>query len=223
MKKFFSGFSREALFLFVLAGVLLYLTVPDVVVYLKPAISFEELLEEGGQELKAGSHVSGRVPYVLDSFASESTYTQRSDGSRSGSRKTGGYYPLFSYSGLIALKCRQADVAVLDQLAGETYQYLLGAEEPATEFFMEGKAEPLNEELTGYYYEYMEELGSTRAELEAAGQPLCIRYVSFTSVWVMFAIAILLAALGVLIFLRRYRVAVHGSGLGRAEDLPDVP
>ena len=47
-----------------------------------PAVSFQEILD--GEEVKAGSHVKGDIVYVLDYFATESTYTQRSDGSRSG-------------------------------------------------------------------------------------------------------------------------------------------
>ncbi|MCI8622751.1 MAG: hypothetical protein HFG26_03720 [Provencibacterium sp.] len=223
MKNILRGFSREVFFFLVFAGFLLYMTVPDVVIFLKPAISFEELLEEDGRTLEAGSHVSGRVPYVLEHFASESTYTQRSDGSRSGSRSTGRFYPLFWTGGLAALKCRQADVETLDQLAEETYLYLMTGEEPTTVFSMEGKAEPLNEKLTNYYREYMADMDFTADELDALGQPLCVRYVNFTAVWVMFAIGVLLAVLGVLLFLRRYRLAVHGSGLQRAEDLPDVP
>ena len=62
-------------------GIALYLSVPDLIISFKPAISFEELLEEDGRELTSGSHVTGKVVYALDYFASESSYTRRSYGS----------------------------------------------------------------------------------------------------------------------------------------------
>lgn len=56
-------------------GMLLYMCAADLVVSFKPAVSFEELLEEG-KELKPGSHVEGNVVYALDYFASESNLYQ---------------------------------------------------------------------------------------------------------------------------------------------------
>ncbi len=104
-------------------GMLLYMCAADLVVSFKPAVSFEELLEEG-KELKPGSHVEGNVVYALDYFASESTYTKRSDGSRSGSRKSGNYYMIPAATGCFALKCRQADVDALNSLSEETFEII---------------------------------------------------------------------------------------------------
>lgn len=204
-------------------GIILYSAVPDLMISFKPAISFEELMEEDGRELKAGSHVSGKVVYALDYFASESSYTKRSDGSRSGSRKSGNYYLIPSANGYFALKCPQADVEVLDQLSEETFSYLSSGTEPSTEFFTEGKAELLEGNLVSYYEEYLGELGYTEDEIEELGAPLVIRYVNFTAVRVMTGIGLVLLLLGLWLLRRGYRREVRGSGLRRAADLPDVP
>ena len=204
-------------------GIILYSAVPDLIVSFKPAISFEELMEEDGRELKEGSHVSGKVVYALDYFASESSYTKRSDGSRSGSRKSGNYYLIPSANGYFALKCPQADVEALDQLSEETFSYLSSGAEPSTEFFTEGRAELLEGNLVSYYEEYLRELGYTEDEIRELGDPLVIRYVNFTAVRVMTGIGIVLLLLGLWLLCRGYRREVRGSGLRRAADLPDVP
>ena len=108
IKKLFSGLGRDVLLLFVIGGVLLYQTAGTALVSIKPAVSFEDMLD--GAEVKPGTHVAGDVVYAFDYFASETSYTQRSDGSRSGDRKNGNYYLIPIANGYIGLKCRQADV-----------------------------------------------------------------------------------------------------------------
>lgn len=220
-KNILRGFSFQVLMIFVIAGILLYMSVPEVIVAMKPPISYEDMLEEG-TSVKAGDHVDGRVVYVLDYFATESTYTQRSDGSRSGDKPSGRYYILPTSDNFIALKCRQADVETLEQLAEETWTYMLEGIEPATEFSMAGKVEILDPQLAGYYQEYLEDMGYTAEELDALGDPLVVRFVSFTSCWVMLGIGAALVLVGVFLFRRNYRIAAYGSGLPTAEDLPDV-
>ncbi len=203
-------------------GMLLYMCAADLVVSFKPAVSFEELLEEG-KELKPGSHVEGNVVYALDYFASESTYTKRSDGSRSGSRKSGNYYMIPAATGCFALKCRQADVDALNSLSEETFDYMMSGTEPSTEIFVEGQAELLEGNLAGFYKEYLGELGYTEAEIQQMGEPLVVRYVNFMAVRIGFVLGLVLVLLGLLLLRAGYRREVRGSGLKRAEDLPDAP
>jgi len=119
IKKLLGGLGRDVLLLFVIGGVLLYQTAGAALVSIKPAVSFEDMLD--GAEVKPGTHVAGNVVYAFDYFASETSYTQRSDGSRSGDRKNGNYYLIPIANGYIGLKCRQADVADLDKLSEETF------------------------------------------------------------------------------------------------------
>lgn len=220
IKKFLSGLGRDVLILLILGGIMIYQSAADLVISLKPAITFEQMLD--GKEVKAGSHVAGDVIYVLDYFASQSTYTQRSDGSRSGSRKSGNYYLIPTSTGYIGLKSRQADVDALNTLTDETFEYLETGTEPTTTVFMQGSVEVMSSKVTKYYQEYLEDLGYTETEIEEMGDPLMIQYVNFTAVRAMFAIGVVFIILAFFILWRRYKRALRGSGLLKAEDLPDV-
>lgn len=174
--------------------------------------------------MKAGDHVSGKVPYVFDTFASEETYTQYKDGSRSAGKASGMYYLVPTADAFIAMKGRQADVEVLDGLIEETWTYMMTGEEPAAEFSMDGKVEVLEPQLAGYFKDYLrDELELTDDVIESLGEPLVVRYVNFTACWVMTAIGFALVLLGALLFRRGYRLSKYGSGLKRAEDLPGTP
>ncbi|MDE7218706.1 MAG: hypothetical protein K2O45_03660 [Oscillospiraceae bacterium] len=222
IKHILGGINWGVIILIAFGGMMLFQSVPEDIIALKPAVSFEDMLDEG-VEVKAGAHVSGKVPYVFDAFASEETYTRYSDGSRSGSKASGAYYLVPTAEAFIAMKGRQADVGILDDLIDETWDYMETGIQPKTEFSMEGKTEVLEGQLARYFKEYLMDLGYTEAELEEMGDPLVVRTVNFTACWVMTAIGLVLVLLGVLLFRRGYRVAKYGSGLSRAEDLPDVP
>lgn len=205
------------LLLFTLGAAALYKYIPEDIITLKPAISFEDMLEEG-MEVKAGDHISGRVPYVLDCFASESAYTQYGNG-RTSSWDTGKYYLLPTTGSFIALKSRQSDVAALDALIDETWAYLAedGAE-PATIFSMEGKAVVLDDRPARFYREYLMDLGFTESDLDALGDPLVVERVNFVACWGMTAVGLGLLVLGSLLFRSSYRVAKYGYGHKSGED-----
>lgn len=188
------------------------------IVSLKPAVSFEDMLDD--KEVSPGTHVSGDVVYTLDYFASESTYTKRSDGSRSGSRKSGNFYLVPTSTGYIAVKCRQADVEAFNKLVDETFEFLSTGTEPTTKVFMEGTVKPLSGQLVSYYNEYLEELGYTESEIQEMGEPLVVQYVAFGFVRGFFIAGLVLLLLLLLLIRNNYKRAVRGSGLNRVEDLP---
>lgn len=220
IRRLFRCMGRGTWMLLAVGATLLYLTAADFVVSIKPAVSFEDMLD--GKEAKVGSRVAGDVVFAMDYFASESTYTRYEDGSRSGSRKSGNYYLIPTAGGYIALKSRQADVSALNALSKETFEYMDNGPEPSTEIYMQGKVERMEGTLAGYYEEYLEELGYTAAEIEAFGEPLVIQYVSFIAVRSMFAAALLILFLDLFFLRRRYKRAGEDRGFKRAEDLPDV-
>lgn len=220
IKKFLSGFGRGTLILLMFGAILIYQSAADLVVSLKPAVSFEQMLD--GTEVKAGSHVAGDVLYALDYFASQSTYTQRSDGSRSGSRKSGNYYLIPTSTGYIGLKSRQSDVEALNTLTDETFQYLETGTEPTTTVFTQGSVEVMGDKIAKYYREYLEDLGYTESEIEDMGEPLVIQYVNFQAVQISFVFGVFLIVLTCFLLWRRYKRALKGSGLPKAEDLPDI-
>ena len=69
-KYILGGINWGVILLVLFGGMMLFQSIPEDIIALKPAISFEDMLEEG-TEVKAGAHVSGKVPYVFDAFASE--------------------------------------------------------------------------------------------------------------------------------------------------------
>ena len=194
-----------------------YMSARDFVVSLKPIISFEDMLN--GEELKVGSHVEGNVPFIIDYFATETSTTKYKDGSTRSS-KNGRYYLIPTATGYVGLKGREVDVSELGKITDETYEYLMGGPEPTTEKYMTGVVDPMDDELAGYFYEYLEDMGYTQSELDAMGEPLVIKFVSFTAVRIMFAISIFLLILTVFLIIRKYKKEGQGSGLKRAEDLP---
>lgn len=202
-KKLTGAFGGGALLLIAAGLIMMFAAYGDLIVSLKPAVSFQDMLD--GKEVKVGSHVAGDVVYVLDYFASESTYTRRSDGSRSGDRANGNYYLIPTEEGVIGFKSRQADVADMDKLIDETYDFLAGGTEPSTKIFIQGTVEVMEDELARYYEEYLTDMGYTQGEIEAMGEPLIIQYRSFTSVRVVFLIGLVMAALGVFLTIRRYK------------------
>ena len=175
----------------------------DFIVSFKPAVSFQDMLD--GKEVKAGSHVAGDVVYVLDYFASESTYTQRSDGSRSGDKANGNYYLIPTESGFIGLKSRQVDVADMNKLTDETYDFLVDGTEPTTKIYMQGTVEVMEDELVQYYEEYLMDMGYAKSEIDDMGEALVIQIRSFTAVRVLFGIGLVLVLLGVFFIVRRYK------------------
>ena len=99
------------------------------------------------------------------------------------------YYLVPTADAFIAIKGRQADVGVLDDLIDETWDYLLTGEEPTSEFSMEGKTEVLEPQLAGYFQDYLrDELELSDSEIDALGDPLVVRTVNFTACWVLTAI-----------------------------------
>ena len=221
IKKLIHCIRKDVLILLAAGGIVLYQTAPDIVACIRPAISFQDMLD--GEEVKPGSRIAGNVVYSFDSFATESTYTRYSDGSRSGSRKSGKYYLLPMADGFIGLKCRQVDVAAMDQLTDETYEILMSSDSGAkatTEIYTQGIVREMDKEIAGLYQRYWEDNGFTQEDIEALGTPLLIEFLSFNAVRIGFAIGVLMVLIAVFIVFVRYRKAYEGSGLRRAEDLP---
>lgn len=220
IKKILRAFQMDVLVLLIFGGTLIRLSSADMFVSLKPSISFEQMLN--GSEVKAGDCVAGNVLYALDSFAAQSTYTRRSDGSRSGSRNSGKYYLIPTSSGYVGLKSRQSDVEALDTLSEETFQYLETGSEPTTTLFMQGSVKVMEDSLVKYYTEYLEDLGYTEAEIQSMGEPLVIQYTNFTAVRIMFAAGIVLIVLAFLLLRLKYKRILRRSRLNKAEDLPNL-
>ena len=69
---------------------------------------------------------------------------------------------------------------------------------------MQGSVEVMEGQLEKYYREYLADMGYTEGEIADMGQPLVIKYVSFTAVRVLFLIGLALVGLAVFFVWRRY-------------------
>ena len=67
----------------------LFMALPEFFISLKKPVDFNMLTDA---EIKSGLHVEGDVYLILDTFATEETYTKNSDGSRTPSKVSGYYY-----------------------------------------------------------------------------------------------------------------------------------
>lgn len=217
-KRLLKAIRFDVILLVVFTAEILYMSAGDFIVSFKPAVSFEEMLD--GKEVKAGTHVKGDIPFVIDYFATETSYTQYKDGSRSGGKKSGRYYLIPTAEGYIGLKGREADVSELEKLADETYDYLMGGAEPTTVKHFEGSVEVMEAQLVTYYREYLADMGYTQEEMDAMGDPLVIEFMSIGGVRGIFAIGLVLLAITIFLIRRRYKRLGEGSGLKKAEDLP---
>ena len=61
----FRGLSTAVMMLFMIGGMILYLTTGDMIVSFKPAVSFEDMLDENSEGMKAGQHVKGMSWIIL--------------------------------------------------------------------------------------------------------------------------------------------------------------
>ena len=214
IKRFLEGFGKGTLLMLFVGGIMLYQTTSEFLVSLKPAISFADMLEEG-TVLRPGDHVGGEVVYALDYFATESTYTRYSDGSRSGDRKAGRYYLIPTASGFVGLKSREQDVAALDTLSEETFTYLESGAEPSTQIYTEGIVQVMEGDEAGFFTDYLESMGYTKEEIDAMGEPLLIRYRSFMAIRIMFLIGASLCLLTIVLLCRRYKALCRDLEVAR--------
>ena len=64
----------------------LFMVLPEFFISLKKPVDFNMLTDA---EIKSGLHVEGDVYLILDTFATEETYTENKDGSRTPSKVSG--------------------------------------------------------------------------------------------------------------------------------------
>ena len=205
VKRLFGALSVNICILLVIGGGIMFSAGGDFIVSFKPAVSFEEMFN--GAEVKAGSHVAGEVVYSLGYYAAESTYTQRSDGSRSGDKANGRYYliPIAEGENYIGLKAREVDVSAMEKVTKETEEWILGGAEPSTKIVMQGTVEVMEGQLADFYKESLMGLGYSRSDIDDMGEPLVVQYRSFTAVRVMFGVGLGLVLLGVFFIYRVYK------------------
>ncbi len=169
---------------------LLLATLQNFLTALKPAVDIAYLLDHGAGE---GMHVAGRVPYTYDCFA-DMTETARG-------RVQAYYYALPAAEGIIVLAVSPEKKKAMDILLEETFDYLESGYLPETVVEVEGYVEKARGRLPYLLSQYMEDIGYTKEEVEAMGEPLMIREAadSLHKARILAPVGMILLASGVLL------------------------
>lgn len=225
-EKIFAGFSRGVLILLTVGVVLATLSGGWGIPALKSAQDFGYLLDNPA---KPGMHIKGDVCYTYECFASEETYTQRSDGTRSAGKLSSYYYAIPTWDGVIGLRVPADDYRDMESLLSETVAYLENGTEPSTVVRVDGCIRRMDSATAGLFEDYLELLGYTRAEIADMGDFLIIEQpASMNQMKVIFLVGVGLIALAVLWFVincvrygkaQKRQAAAYGaqSGYGAAQ------
>lgn len=183
---------------------------------LMPSHDYSYVLENG---IKNGQHIKGEIFYSIEGFASKESYTQY-ETYRTASETDGYYYviPVGEY-GMAAIYVHKDDVAAMERLTEETYNYVMGGEVPQTSIYFDGVVKKMDKELEGLedaFREELEYLGYTESEVEemlsnfSGGECLVLSGPKdISTVYVMFAIEFIMILWTIILFIRNYRVELE--------------
>lgn len=208
------GFSPLNLILLIFGCIILAVTIQGhLFQLLMPAHDYEEILENGIEE---GDHVKGDISFCFGKFATQETYTQY-ETYRTGAKTSGYYYivPTGEY-GLTAIYVRKDDKAAMDALTKETYAFLDGGADTQTVLHFNGVAMQMDKSLAGLEKAFKEQLdtwGYTQEDIDKLladtdGKFLVLEGpADVTVLYVMAGIGLVLIALAIFFYVRRYKKA----------------
>ena len=168
MRKFIMSFSRGIITLLIIGIALIGMSHEAGFAALKKPVDFDYLLDN---KPETGMHVKGDVMYIYDCFASEETYTERRDGSRSGSKLTSEYYilPAEGEYPFVVLQAPADDSGWLGKIIDETWEYLEYGTEPKTKVAVDGYIVKAEKDLKKLLDDYLLDVWEyTEAELAGA-------------------------------------------------------
>lgn len=190
---------------FLLFGIFfLYMSAGDFVTSLKSPKDFEDVLNG---EISAGDRVEGRVPYLLDAFASEQTWTENRSNNSVTPKKTSHYYYVLPFGdGYMGLTVSKDDASEAKDLTDQTYGYLAGGSYPSANLVVDTRIAKMDGELAEMFREELEEYyGFTSREIDQM-ELLMAEPRSFTAVRVFFIIGTVSSLLGIALLVRRFRM-----------------
>lgn len=188
--------SRVGLILILIGGLMLWPSLQDTITSFQAPKSFEDVLEEGAVP---GEHVSGRVPYLLDTFASMETWTENSRTHATTSKRTSfRYYVLPGGEGYLGLSVASHSFSSANSLVEQTYACLLeNGEEPTAELIVDARVVEMEEELAQLFREDLQDYyGYTDQDLEAMGAPLLVEPRAFGTIRAFCGVGIVLILAG---------------------------
>ncbi len=188
--------SRVGLILILIGGLMLWPSLQDTITSFQAPKSFEDVLEEGAVP---GEHVSGRVPYLLDTFASMETWTENSRTHATTSKRTSfRYYVLPGGEGYLGLSVASHSFSSANSLVEQTYACLLeDGGEPTAELIVDARVVEMEEELAQLFREDLQDYyGYTDQDLEAMGAPLLVEPRAFGTIRAFCGVGIVLILAG---------------------------
>lgn len=206
MSSFFRRISRGGLILAAIGVFLLVTSVPDTLVSFKEAKNFEDVMM-GDVEIAAGDHVEGQVPFLLDTFAIEQTWTENTSNNSVTPKKTSRrFYVMPCGDGFAGLSVGSTSASAANDLVDQTYGYFNGGAAPTAELILDCRVSEMNEELAGMFRDEMRDYYElTDQEIESLGTLLMVEPRSFTTVRIFSGAGAGFVLLGLLLLVLRWR------------------
>lgn len=210
MGRFLNKISAAGLILALVGAVLLGFSTQDTVISFKEARSFEDVLQHGAEP---GDHVAGRVPFLLDSFASMQTWTENSSNNSRTPKKTSSlYYVLPGGDGYLGLTVHSSSFSQAKKLVDQTYGYFSGGAAPTAELELDVRVTRMDDELAEMFRKEMREYyGFSETEIDAMGQLLMAEPRAFGTIRVFCAAGAALFLAGAVLLVLRWKKTTANS------------
>lgn len=204
--RLFNKISGTGLILFLIGTVLLGFSLRDTVISFKAVKSFDDVL---AGNVAAGDHVAGRVPYLLDSFATMQTWTEdRANNSRTPKKTSSRYYVLPGGQGYLGLTVHSSNFSPAGKLVDQTYGYLSGGAAPTAELELDTRVVEMDSELAEMFRQTLrEDYGFSKADIDAMGPPLMAEPRAFGTIRVFCGAGGALFLLGAALLIRYWHRA----------------
>lgn len=197
---------------------LLFVSLSDTLASFGQAKDFDDLIDG---KVEVGDRVCGDIYYALDYFASEETWTERDDGSRTAAKTSKYYYIIPAGDDFAAIEINASQGRAMEKLANETWDYLMGGDDTTSFVPFDGRVKLLAKEepeLVGYYEDAMEQFGYTQSELDEMGPVLLLIPRAYGAIRACCAIGAAFLAVSIVLAAKTFRPARTKKG-----GAPEVP
>lgn len=194
------------------AAVLLFFSLGDTLASFGQPKDFGDLIDGA---VEVGDRVCGEIYYALDYFATEESWTERSDGSRTAAKTSAYYYIIPAGDSFAAIEINASKGSAMSRLADETWDYLMGGDDTTTIVEFDGRVKLLEREepdLVGYYEDAMEDFGYTRSEIEEMGPVMLLIPRAFNVIRGFCAVGAAFLVIAVFLAVRTFRPARTKKG-----------
>ena len=197
---------------------LLFVSLSDTLASFGQPKDFGDLIDG---TVEVGDRVCGEIYYALDYFATEQTWTERDDGSRTAAKTSKYYYIIPAGDDFAAIEISSSKGKAMEKLTDETLEYLMGGDDTTSLVPFDGRVKLLAKEepdLVSYYEDAMEQLGYTQSELDEMGPVMLLIPRAYDAIRVMCAIGAAFLVVSIFMAVKTFRPARTKKG-----GAPEVP